>query len=120
MATRPVKVSGPDARGVVIVTWETLTTTNTDGAPALVPGYPDKCVQGVGNFSGSASVALQGSNDGTNWFACSDQAGTDIAMTAATIGAVVAENPLYVRPLLSSGDGSADVDVILVCAPRNR
>lgn len=120
MATRPVKIDGPKASGVVIVTWEELTTTNSDGAKAVTVTHSDKCVQAVGNFSGDATLVLQGSNDGTNWFTLSDQSGTEIALTTGDLGALVAENPLYIRPSLSGGDGSADVDVLLVCSPRNR
>lgn len=69
--------------------------------------------QVTGNFSGSASIALHGSVDGTNYAALNDRSGSAIAVTAAGI-ANCGEAPLYIKPVLSSGDGSTDIDVSLL------
>lgn len=115
MATISAVQVGPDATGVITVTWETLTATNNVGEAVRLPTHMDKTVTATGTFGGA--VTLNGSNDGANFFVLSDQGASDITGTAAYI-AVVAENPLWIRPAAAAG--VTDVDVILVCAPRNR
>ena len=73
----------------------------------------DKPVTATGSFSGSGSVPMQGSNDGTNWFALTDAGDAAIAFAAAG-GEVIIENPLFIRPgPVASGDGSTDIDIII-------
>jgi hypothetical protein len=89
--------------------WETLTSVNLDGsAVAVAEATVSLTFQATGTFGGT-SVAIQGSNDGTTWFALRDQTGTAMAFTAAG-GASSSDLPLYVRPLLTGGSG-VDVDV---------
>ena len=67
--------------------------------------YSERTVQVSGTF-GSATVVVEGSNDGTNWFALTKPAATAISFTAAG-GASIVENPLYVRPKSTGGTASA-------------
>lgn len=68
-------------------------------------------MQVTGTF-GSATITLQGSNDGTNFYAIKDFAGDDIALTAAGI-LEFSTAAAYIRP--SSANGSADnVTVVIV------
>ena len=114
MATITAVLTGPTNEGVVEVSWGTLTTTNRPGSGVLIAKYPDKTVQVLGTFGASASIAIEGSNDaGNTWFPCHDITNTVIALTAAG-GALIVENPKLIRPNLSAGDGSTDVDVYLV------
>ena len=65
----------------------------------------------------SASIAIEGSNDeGITWFSCHDITNTVITLSAAG-GALVIENPKLIRPVLSNGDGSTDVDVYIIAVP---
>lgn len=101
--------------------WETLTTTNPTGVGIRLPALGDKTVQATGNFAGSASIGIQGSNDSTDgsdgtWFSLEGPADSALAFTAAG-GDVIKENPLWIRPLLSSGNGSTDIDVTVICRP---
>lgn len=66
--------------------------------------YADKSVQVHGNL-GSATVVLEGSNDGANWFTLRDPTGAALSFTAAGLKAVL-ENTLYVRPKTAGGSGS--------------
>ena len=117
MATIDAVQTGPTNEGLVEVLWETLTTTNRPGAGVLMATTPDKTVQVTGTFGASASIAIEGSNDGgTTWFACHDITNTVIALTAAG-AALIVENPKLLRPNLSSGDGSTDIDVYIVAVP---
>ena len=92
--------------------WEALITTSLDGAPCSIPGASDRCVQVMGTF-GTATVTLQGSNDGGNtWATLTDFQDADLAITAAGMY-MVAEAPLAIRPLVTVADGTTDLDVYL-------
>ncbi len=118
MGTITANQLGPTNEGLIEVLWEALTTTNRVGNGILLAKSPDKTVQVLGNFSGSASVAIEGSNDdGTTWFSCKDITGTVLAFTVAG-GDLILENPKLIRPNLTVGDGSADIDVFLVAVAR--
>jgi len=70
-------------------------------------------MQTSGTFSGSASIALHGSLDGTNYAALADRSGAAIALTDASL--IGAGDPvLYIKPVLTSGDGLADIDVTVL------
>jgi len=68
-------------------------------------------VQASGTFGG-ATVVMQHSNDGTNWFTAKDLQGNDISLTADGI-AEFSLSSAYIRPAISGGSGD-DVDVIVV------
>ena len=112
-ATRPL----PDpliGNGVIhTFAWAGLGQSD-DGAPAEINGnVVDFVIQAVGDFSGSAAIGFEGSNDGTNWGAIDDPAGAAIALgqdelvSAATI-------PALVRPVVNFGDGSTSIDVVVI------
>ena len=117
MATIDAVLTGPTNAGLIEVLWEALTTTNRPGSGVQMAQAPDKTVQVLGTFGASASIAIEGSNDGgTTWFPCHDITNAVIALTAAS-GALIVENPKMIRPVLSNGDGSTDVDVYIVAVP---
>lgn len=106
------------------ITWLTLTNVNVDGAPIggthgglNIVRLADKTVQFVGTFGG-ATVALQGSNDGVNWESLTDPQGNAISKTSAALETVT-ENTLFIRPLVSGGGGTTDIDVYLVAVLNN-
>lgn len=111
-------VSGNDDGSVIKITWEMLTTTNDSGTPVSVPKFIDKTVTFTGTFGVGGTVALQGSNDGTNWYSLTDPQGNAISKTAAGIEAV-SENPWKIRPFVSAGDGTTDLDVIVIARLNN-
>ena len=114
MATIPGIQIGPTNAGLIEVTWIGLDTSNRDGSGVLMAKSPDKTVQVIGNFAGSASIAIEGSNDGgTGWFKLKDITGTVLAFTEAG-GDLILENPKLIRPLLTLGDNDTDIDVFLV------
>ena len=101
-------------QGYTKIVWLTLTNGDT-GAPVDVAQYPDRTVQATGTFSGSASIAMQGSNDGGVTFGVlRDIRGSDISL-ATTQPNTIAENTEQIRPSVTSGDGSTDIDVFLIC-----
>lgn len=114
-AVTPQVVANPVApdSDVAIWLWEAITTTNTVGTGVKVSEYKELTMQAIGNFSGSATISLQGSIDGTNYATLPEYDGTAATLAAAGITGSPA-SPLYVRPAIASGDGSADIDVYLV------
>jgi hypothetical protein len=97
-----------------VTTWTALTTTNADGAPV---GYASNGMGGVtaqvtGTIGAGFSLSIQGSNDGTTWYTLNDQANT--AVTFAALGLkTIRDMPLLIRPFVSAGDGTTNVNVIL-------
>jgi hypothetical protein len=116
MAVRPINFSGPTNESVIEASWDTMLNGDT-GAGVKIAKYPDKTVQVVGTFGVGGTVAVQGSNDGTTWGDCHDPQGTAIAIQDNE-PVVIAESPLYLRPNVTAGDGSTDVDVYIVAVAK--
>ncbi|MCH8211155.1 MAG: hypothetical protein IIB99_07250 [Planctomycetes bacterium] len=115
MATIAVaKTSGQDA--VRTYLWEAIVQGSLDGAAIELPDHADRSVQVTGNFSGPATLTMQGRNDGTNWVTLLDPFGNAIAFTAAGIKQIM-EFTKEIRPLASGVDGSTDLDVTLYARP---
>ncbi len=113
MATRQGSVSNLD-EGTYIVVWEGLLQSSADvGTEVALAHWGRVCVQVVGTFSTGGEVTLQGSNDGTTWGALHDPQGTDLAIQNSE-PLEVRENPRYIRPSVTGGDGSTDLDVYLL------
>lgn len=102
MAVKNVAISNPH-KGLYLATWVAGADGDT-GSPIVAAHFPDKTVQAVGD---ATSVAIQGSMDGTNWFALTDSAGDTIALVGAskTIS-LIRENPLYIRPFITGGSST--------------
>lgn len=93
--------------------WETLTTTNTTGSPLAHADFADRSVQVTGTFGGG-TLTMQGSNDGgTTWASLTDPQGNAIAFTAAGKEQIT-ELSEVIRPSLSGGNGTTDLDVSVV------
>ena len=96
----------------------TLTSSDTEGASIDAHEYGDRTVQIAGTFDG-ATVVLQGSNDGTNWFSLTDPQGNAISKTTAAMETVM-EVPLYTRGTSSGGGASQSVTISLFCRRTRR
>ncbi|KKK57679.1 hypothetical protein LCGC14_3052050 [marine sediment metagenome] len=108
----PTKLS----RGSHKWVWETLLNGDT-GGPLDPDGggstFADKTVHVKGTFGVGGNVIIEGSNDGVTWVTLTDPQGTALnTITTETLEAIL-ENPLYIRPRVSAGDGTTDLDVIL-------
>jgi hypothetical protein len=103
--------SEPSASVAKIITWTAIANGDT-ASPFLSVGLDTavSAVQISGTFGG-ATIVLQVSNDGTNWFTAKTPTGTDVSATAAGIFEL-SLSALYVRPSLSGGSSSS-VNVIL-------
>ena len=109
------------SRGVHRTVWGSM-ATGTSGAPQSAPHLPDKTIYIGGTFSTGGTVSIQGSNDSvtmapssSSWSILTDAQGDLITKTAEAIETIM-ENPVKIRPLVTSGDGSTAIDVVMVCA----
>jgi hypothetical protein len=92
------------------------------GQPAECPSYMDKTLQVFGTFG--ATLTIQGSNDprvasdpnNAVWFTLVDPHERDVTATSAK-AEVLLENPRFIRPLVTGGDGSTDITAIM-CARK--
>jgi len=104
---------------VIRVTWTGLTTTNTDGAPIFAPDHTIKDVQVFGTFGAGGSVRIQGSLDGeTTWAALNDVQGNALNISAAAIEKIQ-ETSASVRPLVTAGDGTTSLTVVMILKMAN-
>ena len=89
------------------IKWVGLLNGDTGDAVEMA-AWPDRSVQVHGTFGTGGSITFQGSNDGTNWFALTDPQGNAITKTAAGLEAVT-ELTRYIRPSVTAGDGTTDL-----------
>lgn len=106
-------------KNTIKVFWETLTSSSTSGVAvneALIGDYADRSVQITGTF-GAGTLKMQGANDLTNYVSLTDPQGNAIEKTAATLEQIM-EVTLGVKPVVTGGDGTTDIDITLI-ARRN-
>lgn len=104
--------SEPSASVAKIVTWTAI--ANGDTATPFLPVELDTAIASVqvyGTFGG-ATLTLQQSNDGTNWFTAKTPTGDNVSATAGGMFEVSLSG-LYIRPSISGGSSSS-INVILV------
>lgn len=114
-ATRSYTESNQRINGIALIEWTGL-LNGDDGAPYKCPKHADKTAQTTGTFGAGGSVALQGSNDpdaAAASFAVlhrADGAAPDANMTDAE-PITPLENPLWIRPAVTAGDGTTSLTV---------
>lgn len=100
--------------GAVAYAWTPLTAANAVGRAVDIGNYNKKSVAVFGTFD-SATVVLQGTYDGTNWFTLTNRAGTAVSFTSA--GHMQIDTRIKsVRPSSSGGGGSQSVTVQVMAA----
>ena len=102
--------------GINGLKWEGLNTTDTTGTPIYISRKTDRSVQ-IGGTFGGGTVTIEGSNDGTTYFTLNDLQGSAISKTAAALEGV-AEVVKWIRPKVTGGDGTTDIDVYLVAVGK--
>lgn len=114
MATRDFSVTEIRTRHdhVHIVTWEGL-LNGDDGQRLEMVGSYDRSVQVEGTFGAGGRLEFEGSNDGVNYHTLTNLIGTPMQFKSAGI-----EKPneltRFVRPRVSGGGGSTDLDVFIL------
>ncbi len=115
MATRSGVLTKGEG-GIVSATWEGLLQSGPDDGNGLHFGNVDGLtVQLLGTLGTGGAVTMQGSNDGgTTWGTLTDKGGVAIVMDAIGEMFEISNRPGLIRPLVTGGDGSTDLDVAVV------
>ena len=105
--------------GCRVLTWLTLTTANDVGVAFLSAAWPDKTVHVEGTFGAAGAVAIEGTNEEspTNWHTLTDPQGDPLSFSAGGIKTIL-ENTRWIRPKVTAGDGTTDIDVVMMIAGR--
>jgi hypothetical protein len=106
---------GSDDGSIVLYTWN-LTTANVDGVPVAVPEWADCTVQAVASNWGGATLTWQGANVNAdaNFDSLSNAADGAAAQWTADGVKTIIENPLFMRPKLTTAGTGAIVSVTLL------
>lgn len=96
-----------------LIGWTGLLNGDT-GAPVELVDNVDRTATITGTFGAGGSVTIQGSNDGTNWFPIVDPQGNAVTKTAASME-LMTEAPRYFRPIVTAGDGTTSLTVLVLC-----
>jgi hypothetical protein len=107
-----INAGGAPDDAVRVITWTGLANAGDLGDAQSLPAYSEKTFVVSGTFAGSASVTIQGSNDGLNWVPLVNKQGNALTFAAAGIG-TAQDRPLYVQPSMTAGAAAA---VNVVCA----
>lgn len=128
MATKDVTVLLQEDR-CLLATWTGLSgdasPPGDDGQPVRVGGYTHLTFVaqsgGGSGFDTNGVITIEGSMDGTNWDELhradiDDGSGApvDLELTASVQFGSPTESPLYVRPVVTTGDADVDLDVLMV------
>lgn len=115
MAVRALeKVAGADEVHTRTLFWQGLTDDSSDtGAPADLMDHADRSVQLIGTLGVAGECTVEGSNDGgTTYATLNDPQGDPLVLTALGIYQVQELSKL-IRPRISAGDGTTDLDLYL-------
>lgn len=112
-ATTPtISRQNTDTDAAYLVTWASM--GNVSGTPITLLQLSNRTIHIAGTFD-SATVVLEGSNDGTNYITLRDTLGNALSFTSTGLKKVH-ELPLYVRPTVSGGGGSVSINAYLLVA----
>ncbi len=87
------------------------------GAWVAMARYADKTIQVIGTFGASVDVDIQGSNElapgALEFGQLSDPQGVSLSIGDVD-PIVIAETPRVIRPIVTAGDGTTNLTVIIV------
>jgi len=113
-ATETAVITTPYGYGsdkVQKITWSDLQGGDT-GSAVKVANWTKKSVSVSGTWTG-VSATIQGSNDGVNYYALTDEQGSGVSFTANAFK-TIGPNPLYIKPVVTGGvSGTLQFDLIL-------
>lgn len=100
------------ARGVHEKTWTPMTFSGTDvGTPLDAVALPTKTCHVSGTPGSGGAVTIEGSNDNTNWSTLKDMTGTALVIGVGVFS--ILDNPRYIRPRVTGGDGTTSLSVVI-------
>lgn len=110
---------GPNAQRI---TWTGLTDDTSDtGTPYVSHDDVIRTVQAIGTFGTGGNVTMQASLGGAagTFGTAHDTAGSDLTLGDSRVEQVQ-EGPITIRPIVTAGDGTTDIDVIMIETLRSR
>ena len=115
MATINATVTRNGDNSVVKFVWANLGQgDDVSPIPFEFAAWADRTIQIEGNFSGTATLEWEGSNDGgSNYHLLTDPQGNDLTKGAADLEQIMEVTELQ-RPRVGAGDGSTDLTVSVV------
>lgn len=111
--------TGSQDGSVIIYTWPLIATANPNGAPIRATQFADRYFTVKASVWGAATLTIEGSNDGTNFWPLSNAAGGTAATFTADGGKSIIELPLWIRPNLTVVGTAASMTVVLVARRAN-
>ena len=98
----------------IVIRWDGLATSGDVGDAQSLAAWSDKTFIVTGTFTGTPTVVIEGSNDGTNWVTLSNRQGTAMSFTSAAMN-TSQDKPVFIRPRLTAGSGGAAISVQVAC-----
>src|SRR5262245_16941674 len=113
------------ANSCLLFTWTPFTEADTC-VGVQIPWMADKSVHVKGTF-GTATVKIQGSNDGATAAVFSAVTlgllnkpdGTQLSFATEGLNQIL-ENPVWIRPIMVAGGTGMSTTILLVCKPMTR
>lgn len=99
------------SKGIAMITWDNL-ANGDQGDWVDISKYTDLTIQFDGTFGIGGTIRLEGSNDANSAFTLTDPQDNSISVTAAALEQVL-ENPRFVRPNVTAGDGTTSLNARL-------
>ena len=91
-------------------TWENFTEADPVGNPVGISKFSDKTVQIIGDLD-AATIALEGSMDGTNWVTLT----SDGTAAIEDVGLYwIWENPMLIRPKMTFAGGEEPSITVII------
>lgn len=114
MAIRSVVNINTTRIGVKLFKWENLLNGDT-GESISLPKHSDRSIQVIGTFGGGGICTIQGTNmnTGETWATLADPQDNALIITSAKIKAIL-ENTYKIRPNITAGDGTTNLNVYLL------
>lgn len=104
---------------VQLIRFAGLTQTGSDvTAPIEWCQFSDRCVQIQGTWGAAGGLAIEGSNDGTNYVTLNAASGGTLAFSADGLKQVL-EVPRFARARVTGGDGTTSLNVTFVMRRNN-
>lgn len=100
------------SEGDRVVTWSNVTEADTFEAFPNTQDYKQALIAASGTIGG-ATIVLNGSIDGTNYFQLTDNQGGNISFGSNGIS-TIQERPLFFQPATSGGVGESETVTILL------
>lgn len=123
MATAAITTTAPDThlgygRTLLNVSASMANGDNTASIPMM--GFDAVSVQITGTFGAGGSVAVEGSHDGTNFFALPGISGGTLAIIASSIVIIPYPTARFIRAHVTAGDGTTALIASILLATVGR